>query len=261
MVIPCYDCGGTLRRAVRSALDQTLPPLEIIVVDDASRDDSALVLEQLQHEFPRAGLRWIRLDKNRGPGAARNAGWNAARGKFVAFLDADDAWHPRKLEVQINFMRCQPFYTLTGHRHAFHGQSPRSWTDEPHHVELGFTRLLHGSPFSTPSLIVHRDLPLRFPADRRYGEDYVLLVQAKVAGYRMARIELDLVTLFKPAYGASGLSAAIWEMERGELQTFLKLRRAGAISLPMMIWLVVWSLAKFLRRAMFTGWRRITSRP
>jgi len=92
VVIPAYDAGRFVAKAVATALAQTRPVLEVIVVDDGSRDDTAAVA--------RAAGATVISQRNAGPGAARNAGVRAARGSWIAFLDADDAWHPEKLERQ-----------------------------------------------------------------------------------------------------------------------------------------------------------------
>src|SRR6478672_4551812 len=82
VIIPCRNAGGTIADAVSSALLQTVAPLEVIVVDDASTDDSAAIAE-------RAGARVIRLDRRANAGGARNRGIDAARGDVIAFMDAD----------------------------------------------------------------------------------------------------------------------------------------------------------------------------
>lgn len=98
VVIPVYNCTERLEGAIRSALNQVPGPLEIIVVDDASIDpiDPAA----LAAVDPR--VRVIRHEINRGGGAARNTGIDAARGEFIAFLDADDRWLPDKLKLQLS---------------------------------------------------------------------------------------------------------------------------------------------------------------
>lgn len=94
VIIPLYNKGKYIERALSSVVAQTFPPLEIIVVDDGSTDDGAEKV--LNFSDPRILL--IR-QKNRGPGAARNVGLAKARGKYVSFLDADDEWLPSFLQA------------------------------------------------------------------------------------------------------------------------------------------------------------------
>jgi glycosyltransferase involved in cell wall biosynthesis len=95
VVIPCYNYGRFLGQALRSVLDQTLAPLDIVVVDDGSTDDS----RQIAASFG-ARVR-VLAQANQGVSAARNTGIAATNGEYVAFLDADDFWHPHKLAAQI----------------------------------------------------------------------------------------------------------------------------------------------------------------
>jgi len=89
VIIPVYNCEGTLIDTLLSVLTQDLANIEVICVDDGSTDRSAYIVEQLAQEDAR--LRLV-SQKNAGPGAARNAGIDAARGEFVAFLDSDDLY-------------------------------------------------------------------------------------------------------------------------------------------------------------------------
>lgn len=95
VIIPCLNAETTLREAIRSALEQTVPPLEVLVVDDGSRDASVAVARS-------CGPR-VRVLRNPigGPGAARRIGVAQARGEFIAFVDADDALEPTKHEKQL----------------------------------------------------------------------------------------------------------------------------------------------------------------
>lgn len=96
VVMPCYNGMRTVERSLRSVLAQTHDTLELIVVDDGSRDDSVSVIAAHAARDPR-----VRLisQENRGPAPARNRGLGAARGEFIAFLDADDTWEPDCLEA------------------------------------------------------------------------------------------------------------------------------------------------------------------
>lgn len=95
VIMPCYNESNRIAEGIRSVFDQTFASLELIVVDDGSKDDSLEVLERLSREFE--GLRFI-SQPNRGAGPARNNGLKEARGQYIAFHDADDSWHPECLD-------------------------------------------------------------------------------------------------------------------------------------------------------------------
>ncbi|MEM9348803.1 MAG: glycosyltransferase family 2 protein [Pseudomonadota bacterium] len=102
IVIPTYNYGRFVEEAVRSAAAQTHPNTEIILVDDGSTDDTAVKLEGLRSEIQ--NLRVIATE-HQGVSRARNCGTRAGRGQYVAYLDADDLWHPTKIEKQVLAMQ------------------------------------------------------------------------------------------------------------------------------------------------------------
>lgn len=95
VVIPTYNRASQVPAAVRSVLSQTVPPDEVLVIDDGSTDGTAEALAPLMDR-----IRYIRT-ANGGASAARNRGILEAKGDWIAFLDSDDTWHPQKLEKQI----------------------------------------------------------------------------------------------------------------------------------------------------------------
>lgn len=102
VIIPVYNSEKYLAAAIASALEQTLPPIEIIVVDDGSTDASAAIARGF------GTLVWVESQPHRGTAAARNRGVALARGEFIAFLDADDVWSADKLSDQIAQLGKQP---------------------------------------------------------------------------------------------------------------------------------------------------------
>ena len=96
VIIPAYNVSGIIGRAIRSAAAQTLPPLEILVIDDCSTDNTVEVVKALGREIP--SLRLLSTPANGGPSAARNVGLRAAKGDWIALLDSDDAWKPGRLK-------------------------------------------------------------------------------------------------------------------------------------------------------------------
>ena len=258
VVIPCFRCAGTIAAAIASAREQTAAALEVIAVDDASDNETARELLELVRRYGEQWLKVVRLPRNEGPASARNTGWSAAKGDYVAFLDADDTWHPRKLEIQLDFMRAHPEFAMSAHLLSFKDE-PRSslpaGKDAPF-IDIGFRSMLYRNWFHTSSVMMRRDLPQRFAAGKRYGEDRQLWLDVAAARQRIARIELPLVTVYKPLYGVSGLSADLWAMETAELATFRGLHKAGLIGAPLMCVLLAWSLVRFLRRLVVVGMRR-----
>jgi glycosyltransferase involved in cell wall biosynthesis len=106
VIIPVYNAQCFLAEALRSVLDQTLPPDEVIVVDDGSTDGSAEIVAQIKATSP-VPIQLIQ-QSNQGPSAARNAGLQRAVGSFIAFQDADDIWSAEKLATQVAFFRRHP---------------------------------------------------------------------------------------------------------------------------------------------------------
>jgi glycosyltransferase involved in cell wall biosynthesis len=102
VVIPCYNAAAYVGEAVRSVLMQTLPPHEVIVIDDGSTDASATVLSEFG-----SSVTLVR-QTNQGVAAAVNHGVSKARGEAVAFLDADDLWMADKLERQVAVLTPEP---------------------------------------------------------------------------------------------------------------------------------------------------------
>ena len=96
VIIPAYNVSGIIERAIRSAAAQTLPPFEILVIDDCSTDNTVEVVQALAREIP--SLRLLSTPANGGPSAARNVGLREAKGDWIALLDADDAWKPGRLK-------------------------------------------------------------------------------------------------------------------------------------------------------------------
>lgn len=108
VVIPAYNSEGTLTRALESVLRQDYRPLDVIVVDDASRDGTRRVAESHTGQ----GVRVIGHDRNQGVSGARNTGIGVAAGELIAFLDADDEWLAGKLGLQVAELLDNPGLSL-----------------------------------------------------------------------------------------------------------------------------------------------------
>ena len=101
VIVPAYNAARYIRQALESVCTQTYRDIEVIVVDDGSRDETPAIVEEFATSDPRVRLL---LQNNAGVGAARNMGLRQAQGVYIAPIDADDIWHPGKLEAQVACM-------------------------------------------------------------------------------------------------------------------------------------------------------------
>lgn len=101
IITPTYNCAKFIGATIESVLNQTYQNFEMIIVDDASKDNT----EEVVKSFKDKRIKYIRLSKNSGPAVARNRAMEEAKGKYMAFLDSDDLCKREKLEKQINFIK------------------------------------------------------------------------------------------------------------------------------------------------------------
>ena len=101
VIMPAFNSSAYVGAAIDSVCAQTYPNWELVVVDDCSADDTRDVVRERMAADPRIGL--LELPANMGaPAGPRNRGVEVARGRYIALLDADDLWHPQKLDLQLN---------------------------------------------------------------------------------------------------------------------------------------------------------------
>ena len=246
VIIPAYNSANTIIRALQSVAAQTLAPLEIIVVDDASTDTT----HDLVTTFASSSsipVRVVTQTINSGPSAARNAGCDTAIGDYIAFLDADDQWHPRKIELQYPIMQTQPEVTMSCHGHHF--SSSTTWTDIPNNdtkaTPVSFRKFLIRNRCATPTVMLKRLITERFDSRKRFAEDYLLWMQITASHGPALRLEAQLAHCSNPGYGGSGQSGQLLKMELSEIGGFVTLRRSKAIGFGTLGTVVIWSWIKF----------------
>jgi len=218
-IIPCYNAERFLRDALESVFAQTLPPAEVIVIDDGSTDRSAEVAAR-----DAGRITYVRQD-NAGPAAARNRGVELARGEFIAFLDADDLWHREKLERQAARFAARPELEICiTHVTAF-------WEAEVQHEQEAMRGRLRADS-ALPGYLLQTMLARRSAFENigmlnpalRFGEDTDWFIRARDAG-----IALELmpdVLLFRRFHssnltrsrGNAVLKSNILDMIQGSLE-------------------------------------------
>jgi glycosyltransferase involved in cell wall biosynthesis len=144
VVIPCYNAAPFLEEALESVLEQSRRPLEVLVVDDRSTDDSFEVAQRYASRHPL--VRVLRHERNQGSGPARNTGAEAARGSVIAFLDADDRWDPSHLEVVGGLLDRYPEAALAATHAAEFGDGENPFL---HGIPPGGPRRMHWEALSS----------------------------------------------------------------------------------------------------------------
>lgn len=244
VVIPAFRSHASIGRALASVHAQTLPPLEVIIVDDASpaEEFDRLQAEVRGFDWSRIGLTILALPENRGPASARNAGWDRARGDYVAFLDSDDAWHPDKLQRQVALMQ------ETGALFSSHVYAANSEMEDAAGFRwLTFRHFLLRNRCSTPTVMVRRDVENRFEEGRRYSEDYQLWLRLARRG-PTPQLNAQLARGFKRAWGESGLSSHHGAMFRGQCMNYVSLAKDKSVPALLLPLLLAWSTLRYVRR-------------
>lgn len=250
VIIPCYNCCDTIERAVLSVVNQTSCPAEVLFINDASTDNTLNRLFDLQQKYGKTWIKVISLPQNQGPGVARNAGWNQSSEPYLAFLDADDAWHPEKVNCQYGWMKNFPEVALTSHRCVQLAPHFSVWNLPQNQIAYPLKphRLLIWNQMLTRSVMLYRMLPFRFPEDKRFSEDYCLWLEMLLNGVKAWYLDIPLAASFKSSYGQGGLSRDLAAMEKGELDTYKRLWRKNLLPTTLTIGLFGFSLIKHMRR-------------
>jgi glycosyltransferase involved in cell wall biosynthesis len=251
-IIPCYRCSQTIGRALDSVAKQTLLPAEVILVDDGSGDNTLEILLQLQHDYGKDWVKVIPLKDNSGPSVARNTAWEFASQDYIAFLDADEVWHPEKIAVQYSWMLQNPDMALSGHHSVRINPGVEFEPDPiPKNIKANLVsrnQILLSNVFSTASVVLNRRLQQRFNPLFRYSQDYLLWLEILLAGNRSAVIHFIGGYYFKSLFGESGQTANLLNGKKAESKIYQILFIDGYITFLEFHFLSLLSLAKYYRR-------------
>lgn len=258
VIIPCWRCKETITRAVDSVYKQTILPEKVILIDDASGDGTADFLEQLALNYPKEWINVIHLAVNSGPGVARNAGWDMAKTEYIAFLDADDAWHPRKIELQYGWMQSHPDIIITGHESELFddkfGFPEFQAIESPKEYQL--SDMLISNRMITRSVMMKTDITVRFKG-KDVTEDYLLWLELSAKKIKIVKFTEALAVSFREEFSIGGYSGNLWKHELRELKALCYLWKTNQLNL--FVWLLAsaWSLIKYIRRVLINNYRHI----
>ncbi|MCI5120006.1 MAG: glycosyltransferase family 2 protein [Candidatus Electrothrix sp. AUS4] len=177
VIIPTYNRAGFLEQALASVLEQSLASGEILVIDDGSTDATRDIVMGISQEA-QVPVRYL-YQENRGASAARNQGIAAARYDLLCFLDSDDRWAARKLELQLKAMEQEPHYLISHTRETWYRQGKQVNQKKKHAPPHGdiFNRSLRMCVVGMSTVMIRRELFFRyglFDEEMLCCEDYDL---------------------------------------------------------------------------------------
>ncbi len=219
VVIPTYNRAGLLTEAVESVIAQTFQDWELIVVDDGSTDST----KERIARFDDTRIRYLGQD-NRGVSHARNRGAEMARGAWIAFLDSDDLWKPRKLQRQMERLQANSNYRLC-HTDEIWFRDGRRLNQKKIHRKRGgwiYEDCLRLCVVSPSSILLTRSVWERFGGfDEKFPvcEDYELWLRLSC---RLPFLHVAEPLLVKRGGHADQLSRSRWGMDRFRVQALLK---------------------------------------
>ncbi|WP_343304443.1 glycosyltransferase family 2 protein [Chitinophaga niabensis] len=238
---------------MQSLADQTYMPGEVIIVDDGSEPLKKAVLHINPAQFP---FKVIIADQgmNKGAPSARNQGKSIAANEYIAFLDADDAWVKNKLAVQVKMiedLQCDLLYTE--YSESFPGEVPSSVNpDQVLHISYRDVLRKNLSPVT---LLMKKDLPLKFDERLRRCDDFKLSIEALAGGFKIVKIDLPYSYGFKFAIGHAGLTKSLFKMSSSFLRACALISMEKPKLTPLMTVFALFEITKFPVRVLKTKLR------
>jgi len=226
VVIPTYNRATFLKDAIDSVLAQTFLDFELIVVDDGSTDDTPKLLSSYNNKVR------VITQTNQGPSAARNRGIEAAKGKWIAFLDSDDVWKPDKLKKQVRFITDHPDTKICQTEEVWIRNGKRVNPRKKHEMHSGwiYEKCLPLCIVSPSSVMIHQDVFEKvglFDETMPACEDYDLWLRI-APHYPIFLIREQLIV--KQGGHADQQSRAVESLDRLRIKAIVKSIESGYLS-------------------------------
>lgn len=182
IIMPTYNCGEFIEKAINSIINQTYTNWELIIVDDCSNDDTKEVLKKYEAD---KRINYIKLTKNSGAAVARTKAIKRANGNYIAFLDSDDLWYPDKLTKQLKFMKENNYdFTCTAYEQIDENDNSLNKVINTR-KKVDYNRILLDCPVGNSTVMYNVDKLGKFkvPNIRKRNDDALWLQIIKKAKY------------------------------------------------------------------------------
>ncbi len=236
VVMPCHNAEAYVETAIESALQQTHAATEIVVVDDGSTDQSVAVIERLQQKAPERIT--LLTQPQSGPYPARNRGLKEARGEYIAFLDADDWWHPECLQRLLSALEeNRADLAYCGWQNV--GEQARStepYIPPAYEQEDPVRAFLKGCPWPIHAALTRRSIieAVNGFSERRFSAmDYDLWI--RILGHTQNMVRVPEVLAYYRWHGSGQISSNKWQQVLDAVQVrrdFVRLHTEMTTHIP-----------------------------
>lgn len=221
VVIPSYKQRGLLKNAIESALSQTYPSVEVIVVDDnppesKERKETEAIMASYEND---GRVIYEKHSVNKNGAAARNTGIRVAKGRFIAFLDDDDEWKPEKIKIQIDYLKTHKDYSAVYTYRLIDGKRDPNY---PYEGNVIIPFMMMRASMQTSSLLFYKNVLEDiggFDESFRRHQDYELLVKFFLKGYAIGCVP-DYLTEMHSVGGNRMTGLQLNELKKKFLDTF-----------------------------------------
>ena len=246
IIVPFYNSKDYISNCIDSIISQTYKNYEIIFVDDGSSDFTDRYIEDYLNKKNFSNYKILKKE-NEGPGIARNYGINNSNSDYIAFIDSDDVWKEKHLELLFDFLEKNSYDFAFTNKGKLRSNKI---------CLITFRSLLIKCSILSSTMLFRRTL-LRdtlFRVGKRYSEDYDLWLRLAAKGTMMYRLPVVDVSSYddKPTFGKSGLSKNLYLMEKNELENYHYCLKKHYINFFQYLFYSSFSLSKYLLRLIRT---------
>lgn len=246
IIIPVYNSSESIVPCLKSVIDQTYKNYCVIIVNDGSTDNTVGIINDFFIKNGNVDYKII-TQENNGPSKARNIGAIASETELIAFLDSDDIWENAHLQNLIDFYQknnCDLVCTTKSLKNS-------------KILSLTLNNMLWHCYIQSSTMLLRRNIFVEcggFNENKKYSEDYQLWLEICARQYKVYFLPIKDVKTYndKAIYGASGLSANLWAMEKGELDNYRMIRKDHHINICLYILVCTFSLIKYFFRLLVT---------
>lgn len=246
VVIPAFNAANCIGKAIESCYHQSLAPFEIIVVSDGSKDETPTFVSVTYPE-----IKLLILPENKGVAHARNVGIALAKGEWIAFLDADDQWHPDKLKTLAWYANNFPKASAFIHTFSLDKFKPLSNPKSVPAQKVSFFKILLQNKVQGSSICLKNNTAFYFNEQFRYCEDHELALKLAWKN-QLYFFPLQVTKLGRAQLSKGGLSGNRWAMRKGEIKMYSQIGQRNPLLAFFVPFLIFFSLVKHLLKGLKT---------